>query len=173
MRLVAKKTTYTIAKGVNLADLIDAAKKNNKYPEPPEVDLVLEVTNTGDQDIQVWVKGDPVLLDLRLKGEGAMEGLPRVLLPREVELGEPITLKAGKTYEIPLSSLRCGVRGRTKNVYWTRPGEFTLTASLRTGFKIEGGQRGGRMGQYLNQTDDDFEGITLVSNAVKLKVEEK
>ena len=33
-----------------------------------------------------------------------------------------------KTYEIPVKQLSDGLRGAARNVYWTGPGEYKLTA---------------------------------------------
>src|SRR5579871_6725889 len=58
-KLAAKKKTYTLDLGGKTSDEfqkeLKTAKKTGRYPQPPVVDLVLEVKNTGKQDVHVWV----------------------------------------------------------------------------------------------------------------------
>ena len=44
-----------------------------------------------------------------------------------------MTIAAGKTVEMPIKSLKYGFRNAEKMAYWTEPGEYTLSASLKTG----------------------------------------
>jgi hypothetical protein len=60
-----------------------------------------------------------------------------------------------KVYSFPIAHLRDGHRGVGRNVYWTEPGEYTLTATYRLSDQ-DGGQ-----------------GPLLTSRPVKLKVEDK
>ena len=41
------------------------------------------VKNTGDKPVRLWAKGDPVVLTLELKGEGAVNLEPRVAFTLE------------------------------------------------------------------------------------------
>jgi hypothetical protein len=68
---------------------------------------------------------------------------------------QEVTLGPGKSYDIPLTHLRDGHRGVSRNLYWTEPGEYTLTATYQLADK-EGNK-----------------GPLLKSKPVKVKVEEK
>jgi len=61
-KLIAKKSTYPLNLGgmsaAEFRETIKAAEKNGKYPQPPAVDLVLELKNTSDKEVQVWIGGD-------------------------------------------------------------------------------------------------------------------
>src|SRR5207249_11607335 len=74
--LVAKTTTYKLDLGGKTADdfkkELKDAEKSGKVPVTPAVEMTLELKNTGDKDVQVWVSGDPVVVTLDLKGPGAV-----------------------------------------------------------------------------------------------------
>jgi hypothetical protein len=62
-KLVVKMDTYKLDLGGKSADEFRAALKDaekaGKAPEAPMVDLALEITNTGKDDVKFWVEGDP------------------------------------------------------------------------------------------------------------------
>src|SRR5262249_36455430 len=109
-RLVATKATYKLDLGGKSAEefrkLIADAEKTGRYPEPPAVELVLELKNTGDKDVQVWIGGDAVKLMLELKGPAA-ENVPLKgkAFTSDFRLPKPTTLKPGKTHEIKIAKL--------------------------------------------------------------------
>jgi hypothetical protein len=80
-KLVAAKTTYALdLQGMTAADFrkaIEEGAKSGKTPKPPAVDLTLELTNTSDKDVSIWVKGDATRVVLDLKGKGAVSVTPR------------------------------------------------------------------------------------------------
>src|SRR5262245_39912484 len=64
--LTANKTTYKVDLGGKTAEEVSKQIKDadqpDQFPAAPEVDLTLELKNTGEKEIQVWVGGDATLL---------------------------------------------------------------------------------------------------------------
>jgi len=130
---------------------------------PPDVELVVEMRNTSDAPVRVWVKGDDVVLDLALTGAGAVNVEPQVFFTAEYRMPQAIDLRPGEVYPIPVKELGSGFRGVSRCSYWTEPGEYTLTAVLRTG--VRPAPRGSEEG------DDGFGLVTLTSAPLRIKVE--
>jgi hypothetical protein len=122
--------------GKEFLEEIEAAKKAGKrIAEPPAVDLVIEVKNTGKIPIDFWTSGDPVEVNLELKGPGAATVRPPLAFTADFRGPNFTTLEPGKTHTIKLTNLRSGFRGASTYHYWTEPGEYTLTAKLKTGVR--------------------------------------
>ena len=113
--------------------IADAKDKGGRMPAPPKVDLKLVVKNTGDKAITIYKTGDSVVLDLELKGKGAVNVAPNLAFTTEFRLPQPVELAAGKSVEFTLTALSSGFRGASKFAYWTEPGEYELVASWKTG----------------------------------------
>jgi hypothetical protein len=102
-------------------------------PEPPTVDLDLEIHNNSTSETEIWLGGDEVELTLELTGPGA------VTLPiggpflTHIVVSEPITIAPGASHVIHLTHLRHGFRDYSAATYWTEPGEYTLTANFQLG----------------------------------------
>lgn len=143
----------------------DAAKaKGGRPPAAPTVDLTLEIKNTSDKVVKVWSKGDPVVLELELKGKGAVTANPNLAFTREFRSPVAAEIEPGKTLSIPIKELKSGFRGASKFTYWTAPGEYELVAKFKTG--MSPAPKGSK----------DFDGfgvVTLTSAPLKLTVEEK
>ena len=92
---------------------------------------MLELKNPTDKAITIVMGADNGALELDLQGKGAVEIKPLIIMTREFRLGEPVEIPAGKTYEIPIKQLKYGMRGISTYAYWTEPGEYTLSATLR------------------------------------------
>jgi hypothetical protein len=127
-----------------------------KAPPAPKVDLKLQIINTGKDAVGVFLGGDPNVVTLELKGPGVVEVRPLIAMTREFRLPKLVSIEAGKAYEIPLPKLSDGVRGVSRNVYWTEEGEYTLSAT----YKLSA-DNGGEAGPLLR------------SAPVKIKVELK
>jgi hypothetical protein len=167
LKLVAKKDVYAWDAGgktpkefkKELEDIAEALKKNPrppvKLPNPPAVDLMLQVVNNGKEDVTVYVGGDPNVYTLELKGPGVMEFMGQGPVTLELRLPKATKLAPGKSYDIPITQLKDGFRGAARNLYWTAPGEYTITATYQLS-----DAKGGK-------------GALLKSEAVKVKVEEK
>jgi hypothetical protein len=167
LKVVAKKDTYTWDAGgktpkefnKDLDDIAEAMKKNPrpliKLPNPPTVDLVLEMVNTSKEDVTIYVGGDANVYTLELKGPGVRNFMGALALTADFRLPKPVKLAPGKSHEIPLTTLKDGFRGVSRNLYWTEPGEYTLSAT------------------YQLSDDQGGKGKLIKSEPVKLKVEEK
>lgn len=169
LSIKGETTKYTLDLGGKTAAefeklLADVKEGKARAPKAPEVKLTLVVKNTSKQAIKVWAKGDPVVLDLELKGQGAVSVAPQLAFTADFRLPQAIELEAGKTLEIPLTGLVSGFRGASKYTYWTRPGEYELVAIWKTGVSPT---PKGAMDQ------EGFGVVTVASPAFKLTIEEK
>jgi hypothetical protein len=151
----------------------DAAKPGKKglggfggkaLPAPPAVDLTVELKNTSDKAVTVWKSGDPVILSLNLSGPGSFNLDPPIAMTLEFRIPEELKLEAGKSHTFAVKQLKSGSRGVTHYSYWTGPGEYELTATLRTG--VQPVPKGAT-------ENDGFGMVTLTSPAFKLAVEGK
>ncbi|WP_254513452.1 hypothetical protein [Anatilimnocola floriformis] len=132
-KLIAKKDTYTLAadqQGEAFRKKLADPKSGEVYM-PPAVDLILELTNPTDKPITIKVGADSGGLDLELKGPGAISISPRIAMTREFRGGKPQEIAAGATFEIPIAKLSYGMRGVSKQAFWTEPGEYALGVSYR------------------------------------------
>jgi|ERR1051326_4092843 hypothetical protein len=138
-RIVLNKDTYALNLGGKTADefrkaVKEAETKGGAAPGvPPEVDIVVELRNTSEQDIKIWVEGDNTELILDLKGPGAASYTQDIPIGRATIPSKVITIAAGKTHTLPLKSLQTGTSNiRIQRTYWTETGEYTLVARYRT-----------------------------------------
>lgn len=132
-RLVANETTYTLPadrQGNEAAERLKSPTLKD-LPEPPAVDLVLELKNPTDAPIAIMIESDSGGLDLALEGKGAVTVEPKRAFTREFRIGKKIEIAPGKTYEIPIKQLKYGFRGVGTHAYWTEPGEYRLAAAFR------------------------------------------
>ncbi len=107
-----------------------AGARTGRPASPPSVSLELEVRNTGEREKTLWVGGGELELDLR--GPGVLRVPAPDKLPQSFMAEEKLTLKPGERRALPVTRLAAGARGRVNYLYWTEPGEYTLTARLRT-----------------------------------------
>jgi hypothetical protein len=166
---ISGKTTYPLDLGGKTPEqfkkqIEDAGDDASKLPKRPEVDLKLVIKNTGDKPVTVWTKGDPVVVTLKLKGDGAVAAKPQGIFTTDFRMPEGVEIAPGKTAEIPLKELAGGFRGQSEFAYWTKPGEYEFWVTLKTGVTPP----------PPGSKDRDGAGeVTLTSAAVKIKVEEK
>jgi hypothetical protein len=170
LRITGKKTTYTLDRGglgaAAYAEMLAAANKaGGKMPNPPAVDLAVEIKNTSDKPVTVWVKGDPFDLSLELKGKGAVNAAPPLAFTREFRSPEGVEIAPGKTHSIPVKTLRSGFRGQSKFAYWTTAGEYELVATLKTGVSPAP--------KDAEDAGEGFGQVKLTSAPFRLTVEEK
>ena len=168
--LVAKKTTYPLDFGGKTLDDYKKAIKDGEadlrsLPPAPTVEIVLELKNTSAKDVKIGIGGDPVRINLELKGPGAISVTPRQAFTRIFRPIQTIDLAAGKTHEIKIASLQYGYRGIEKRAYWTEAGEYTLGASLTTA--ISPAPEG------TKPDANGFGPVTLKAEPIKIKVEKK
>jgi hypothetical protein len=147
-RLIARKATYVLNLGgktekeflaqVRRAELdVPAQGSGAKFPPAPAVDLLLELKNPGGNPIPLKIGGDEGTLSLALKGPGAVSVTTTFRFTAEYRFGRPVTLGPGESYLLEIRSLDHGFRGVADRAYWTRPGDYRLTAAYHS----SGGRR--------------------------------
>lgn len=129
-------------------------KRPARLPAPPKVDLVLRISNPGAADRTLTMGGDESRVVLRLDGPGTLNLSPGLATTMEFRMGQPVVVKAGAHYDLPIKSLASGHRNIGQYSYWTKAGELSLKATFTCG----DGQDGSR--------------VTLKTKLVKLKVVE-
>jgi hypothetical protein len=140
LRLVANKAAYTWDGGGKtpaeyrkmLEDFAAQAKKGglgSTPPQAPAVDLTLKIVNVGKEEVTAFFGGDPNVWTFTLKGPGVftMPNTGAFTLELRMPKGQP--LKPGDSIEIPVKKLMDGHRGAGRLLYWTEPGEYTLSAT--------------------------------------------
>jgi hypothetical protein len=166
LKLNLKKTTFKLeVDGKELKKQIEAAKESGRPPAPPVIDATLEVVNRSDKEVQVWHKGDPVVISFELKGPGVVTHKPMLFFTADFRGPEAVKVAPGKSYSIPVTSLVGGFRGASEYTYWAEPGDYELTAILKTG--ISPAPEG------LKKDESGFAPVPIRSGTVKLKVEGK
>ncbi|WP_439622926.1 hypothetical protein [Gemmata sp.] len=170
LTLTGKTTKYPLDLGGLSADdfkkaVAAAGKGRGKPPATPAVDLTVELKNTSNATVQVWSKGDPVVLTLELKGKGAVNVSPQVPVTLEFRLPEGVGLEAGKSLTFPVKSLTSGFRGAGHLAYWTEPGEYELVATLKSGLLP--------IPKGAMDNGDGYGVVTLTTAPLKITVEEK
>jgi hypothetical protein len=163
LRLVVKETKHKLDLGGKTAEEFRKILKDaRERPDAPKVAWTVEIVNSSKDEQTIYVAGDVTLLTLGLNGKGA-ESVPmqRHRRTREFISGKKVTLAAGKSLIIA-SGTTLDVqdidRGRNTNdvrLYFTEPGEYTLTA------------------EYRYATGASEQGPTLKAKPVKLTVEGK
>jgi hypothetical protein len=168
--LTAKKSEYEVDLGGKSAEevrkQIRDAREPSHYPAAPEVDLALELKNTGDKEIRIWVGGDQTQLTLALKGTAAVNTeIKGLFLTQELRGPEVVTLAPGKSHKLEIKKLSYGHRGASHRSYWLAAGEYALTASYRTGVSPSP--------KDAKDAGEGFGQVTATSAPVKLKVKKK
>lgn len=129
-------------------------KKLVDVPSPPEIDMVLKLTNVSDKTVSIYMKGDPNTISLALNGPSVLMLVPTKAVTLEFRLPQLTGIEPGKSVEIPLKNLADGFRGNSRHHYFLKPGEYTLKAS------------------YQLTDQDGVKTELLKSEAIKLTVEE-
>lgn len=156
---------YTLDPALGSEDDLKKGFAADKFPNPPKVDLKLVVKNTSDKPVQVWTSGDPVTVDLTLKGDGATSVKPRLMMTADYRSPRSTEVAAGKTVEIPLTQLSGGKRGMGEYWYWAKAGEYELTATLNTA--VSPAPAG------ADKADGGYGKVKVTSPAFKIVVEKK
>jgi len=141
-------------------------KLAQRPPSPPEalpVDLALEITNRSASPVEILREGDDrAVITLTLAGPAVELVEPPRLWTLELRGSVPVLLAPGATHRIPIARLAYGHRGDAVRAYWTRPGRYTLRATMETGLRpAPAGLAAG---------DDGFARVTLTSNEVTVVV---
>jgi hypothetical protein len=168
-KLTAKQASYALDLGGLTAEdfrkAIKVGDDTGRYPDAPKVDLVLELRNTGDQDIQVKMGGTQNVVTLDLEGKGAVSAkLQKQITPKFIIASKPVTLAPGKGESVPVTSLSFGFKGSDR-AWWTEPGESSLAATYKT--EVSPAPKDAKAGP------DGFAPVTVTSAPIKIKVESK
>jgi hypothetical protein len=145
LRLTTRQTTYRLdLAGITpqeyrhrLAELqrqLDAGAflPADELPQPPAVDLAVEIHNRGPGEAVVWLGGDDSWLTLELAGPKPFTLRHGGPFTADLRWSEPVRLAPGAGQVVPLGQLCHGPRG-CDFTYWTEPGEYTLTAHYQLG----------------------------------------
>jgi hypothetical protein len=166
LKINAKKNNYTLDLGGKTAkDFRKELETTDKMPAPPQVDLELELRNTGDKEIQVLIGGDETRMNLDLQGPAAVSANSKLFFTKIFIAAKTVTLAPGKSTTVPVKSLSYGHRNASKYAYWLEPGQYTLTATYVTGVSPPP--------QGSKEKRKDFGTVTVTSAPVKLTVEAK
>jgi hypothetical protein len=170
LTVTGKQTKYALDLGGltkdELKNAIESAGKTGKRPPAaPAVDLAVEIKNTSEKPVTVWVSGDPVVLTLTLKGKGALNVAPPLAFTEEFRSPKGVEIAPGKAHSIQVKALQSGYRGAAHWAYWLEPDEYELTATLKTGMKPA--PKGAK------DANDGFGAVTVSSAPFKLTVEAK
>jgi hypothetical protein len=143
LKLIAKKDRYawdggglTPAEFRKQLDKLAEDQKNKKgglgpLPSAPAVDLLLQITNTSKDDVTVHVGGTANVWTFELKGPGVVTLVNTAPMPAIIILPRAVTLKPRESFDVPVKKLMDGRRGASRLLYWTEPGEYTLSATYQ------------------------------------------
>jgi hypothetical protein len=147
------------------AAIVKKAKAGDvEPPATPKVDLLAEIKNTSQKPVRIWSEGDPVVLELKVKGPGAHNIAPPLAFTLEFRIPKEITIEPGESHIVPIDSLRNGFRGRSNFSYWTKPGEYEIQATFKTGVAPP---------PPGTTEQDGFGVVTLTAAPVEVRVLEK
>jgi len=93
-------------------------------PEPPQVNLSLELRNATDRQLKIHVGGEGSELKLDLVGPGVVTAPGN--FQADFLTPKTISLKPGQIHHLDIRHLVYGSRGNTWAAYWTEPGDYTL-----------------------------------------------
>ncbi len=96
----------------------------DRLPDPPLVNLSLELRNATDKALQVYVGAEGSELILDLSGPGVVSAAAG--FAADFLVSKTIQLEPGRSYRLPITRLVFGSRDKVQAAYWTEPGEFTL-----------------------------------------------
>jgi hypothetical protein len=171
-RLVAKQDTHTLDRGGKSAEeyakqVRDAAERGDPLPAP-RVELTLELRNTGDKEIKILVGGDGSNVMLDLRGPGAVRVRPNIPFTLIYRPSDVVAIAPGKSHVLTLTNLSFGFRGSSDLAYWTKPGDYTLTATYHT--MVSPMPKGAKEAPSFHP---GFGRVAATSAPIKLKVIEK
>jgi hypothetical protein len=146
LRLTGRQTTYKLDLGshtpAEFREHIEQLRQQSRsrggvtFPDPPAVDLQLEIVNRGSEEIVIWLGGDDSWLTLELGGPGALSISFGVIRPAMYIPSSPVRLPADGRHVLPLERLVHGSGG--SYWYWTETGRYTLTARWQLGAEVQG-----------------------------------
>ncbi len=115
---------------------VRAAARTGLPPPPPAVDLELTIRNPGRDVLSIRLDDPATELLLDLQGPGALDA-PAPNAPDPLGGQGAIRLAPGGAFSIPIRQLAYGPLGTVHYLYWTEPGEYTLTVLLRAAVETD------------------------------------
>lgn len=134
--LIPKRTEYELDPRFSSEEFrrflesIDGVSDSNRLPAAPEIDVVLRLYNESTQPIDIRIGHDRAGIELSLTGEGAVSVTLGRAFVADFRPGRIVTIDPGKELELPISALQYGFRGTSDRWYWTKPGQYSLQATL-------------------------------------------
>lgn len=135
LRLIAKKTAHKLdldgKSEKEYREMLEKRAAQGNLPAPPAIDIVVELTNTSDKDVKVWIgaegRSTPELI---LTGPGAVNHHQRTQNDNKLVPVRTIVIAPGKTHEFVYKNLQYGFEGRSQVSYWTKSGDYELAAKF-------------------------------------------
>ncbi len=118
-----------------VAPAIDVRAMHLKADLPLTVDRTLQLQNTTDRNMKLWIEGPQTELRFELRGPGAVSR-PAPHEPPRAE--QTVTLRPGDIHTILIHNLTEEGPGPRRSWYATRPGAYTLTVRFSTVVSIPG-----------------------------------
>jgi hypothetical protein len=115
--------------GLSAADYLRAAQEG-RLP-PVEVGLSLDLHNDGDQPMRIDLDDDRASLRLDLRGPGALAVPAPPGAKAPLNVFGAVALAPGDRKRLVFTRLVDGARGAVRHLYWTKPGDYTLTAEVQ------------------------------------------
>lgn len=97
-----------------------------ELPPPPQVDLILKLSNEGHRPVDVRLGHDKCEIEMSLTGSGAAHVLLAPAFTADFHHGSVVSLATGEDLEIPIRSLQFGFRNASQRWYWTEAGTYML-----------------------------------------------
>lgn len=131
-RLVARKKTYRLSPEFQtdaFRQRIISETDIDQLPPVPKVNIVLTITNTGDEPVLVNPRGSIEKATVTIEGEGLVrpENLQGGGGSSSVSTPQPVVQPGGK-FRVSVRSLN-PQENFVDNVYWTKPGTYQISAS--------------------------------------------
>jgi hypothetical protein len=111
----------------------ELVQAKDALPEPPLVNLSLELRNTSDKDLAIHIGSKGSELRMDLKGPGVVTSKTADHFGADFLIPKTVIRKPGQTSELPISRLVFGSRENVQAAYWTEPGEYTLSLQYKVG----------------------------------------
>jgi len=131
-RLIVKQKVYRLPVEYQTESFrrrIEQETDIDKLPPVPKVSLILVLKNVGSEPVIVWPRGSIDEPALSVTGDGLVrpENLRGAGGSSSGTTPQPV-IHPGRTFRIKVSSLN-PLENFIDNVYWTKPGEYRISAS--------------------------------------------
>jgi hypothetical protein len=146
-----------------------ADEGSDRLPPPPAVNLTLVLRNTGHRPLRVAVGGETTELRLVLQGPGVVRVRARAqVVPEQLAPGV-VTVLPGRELTLQVPRLIEGSRDGVRYVYWTRPGDYTLTVHYR--LAVAPAPAGARRAVIPGRAEKDFGSVELAAGPMAFPVQ--